>query len=90
MIKIERERESQSEINNLQRLSLMLVEIFAKHPAVTAPEETGLLTVTGTQSGALARYAEGESPLKHFTKHASHSSLSNLESASMHATCSCN
>lgn len=41
-------------------------------------------------SGALVRYAEGKSPLKYSTNPSSHSSLSNLKSASMHATCCCN
>lgn len=44
---------------------MILVEIFAKHPAVTATEEMELLlTVTRTHSGAFVRYAERENHLK--------------------------
>lgn len=56
---------------------MMLVEIFAKHPEVTAPEVTELFTLTGTHSGALVRYAEGKSPPKYSTNslHILHSQI---------------
>lgn len=51
---------------------------MAKPAEVTTPEQTELLAVTRTHSGALTRYAEGKSLKKH-----EHPSLPNLKPASM-------
>lgn len=77
---VDGETGSHTEGKSLRTLSMMLAEMFAKHPAVTAYEETELLTETGTHSSALVRYSEGKSEVLH--KHPAHSSLSNSKTAS--------
>lgn len=53
---------------------------MAKPAEVTTPEQTELLAVTRTHSGALTRYAEGKSLKKVLHEHPS---LPNLKPASM-------
>lgn len=73
--KVDGETGSQTEGKSLQTLSMMLAEMFAKHPAVTAYEETELLTVTGTHSSALVRYVTENQKYSTNTRHILHSQI---------------